>query len=407
MKKPFFFCLILAFAPALLVLAEPLYSPTWGFRLDLPEGYELTGGDKKNSFSFTSSQGLSFDLVVYTDKGSTKALAEDLEKRLSNRGKTNIFTYNHKETALMELDFGSGRDAMKGWALCMELETQASPETRGGANRKAFLAALAYGPAKPELECFHFSVLDSVEGGVGDHHLPGAVTEFFHPRGLWFTARLANSGEAAHFRENDDKAAQSVVEREFEVMKFYLNSPQWQEAWKRFYRAIFKDSFDRLEDAAFLLERSWNNAVLGPSGNGEKLAEAQTLGARSADAFYIASKALEWVQGFKYERDLLGSDFLNLVTAAREGRGDCDTRAMLWATIIAQNHTPSGIMVSREYSHAMGIADLEGQGARFPFKDDSGKQLRWLVAETTTDVAIGLIEQNVSVIDYWLGIVFE
>jgi hypothetical protein len=80
---------------------------------------------------------------------------------------------------------------------------------------------------------------------------------------------------------------------------------------------------------------------------------------------------------------------------------------MLWATIIAQNHTPSGIMVSREYSHAMGIADLEGQGARFPFKDDSGKQLRWLVAETTTDVAIGLIEQNVSVIDYWLGIVFE
>ena len=400
-----------ALVSAAFIQAEPLYSPTWGFRLDLPEGYDLTGGDKKNSFSFKSELGTILDIVVYTDKDSVKALAEDMEKRLSNKGETHIFNYNNKETAILELNIGQGRDAMAGWVLCLELETQIAPAARasvaGGANKKAYLAALAYGPAKPELECFHLSVLDSIEGGVSDHHLPGAMTEFFYPRGKWVTALLANSKEVAHFRENDAAAAQSVVEREFEVMKFYLNSPLWQEAWKRFYRAIFKDSFDRLEDAAFLLERSWNNAVLGSSDNGEKLEEAQRLGARSEEAFYIASRALEWVQGFKYERDLQGSDFVNLVTAATEGRGDCDSRAMLWATIIAQNHTPSGIMVSREYSHAMGIADLEGQGARLPFKDDGGKELRWLVAETTTDVAIGLIEQNVSVIDNWLGIVFE
>jgi hypothetical protein len=345
--------------------------------------------------------------MVYPDKASVAALAEEMEKRLSNRGKTHIFTYNNKETAVMELEIGQGRDAMTGWALCLELETQIAPAARGEPNRKAYMLALAYGPPKPELECFHLSVLDSIEGGVGDHHLPGAMTTFLHPRGKWFTAKLANSKEIAHFRENDDTAAQSVVDREFEVMKFYLNSPDWQEAWKRFYRAIFKDSFDRLEDAAFLLERSWNNAVLGPSGDGEKLEEVQRLGTRSAESFFIASKALEWVQGFIYERDLAGSDFVNLVTAAREGRGDCDSRAMLWAIIIAQSHVPSGIMVSREFSHAMGLADLEGQGARFPMKDDSGKEIRWLVAETTTDVAIGLIAETVSDVNKWLGIVFE
>ncbi|MCL1813809.1 MAG: hypothetical protein FWG29_09865 [Treponema sp.] len=407
MKKLLFLCSILILSPILLIQAEPLFSPTWEFRLDLPEGYELSGGDRKNSFSFKSSFGTSLDIMVYPDKASVAALAEEMEKRLSNRGKTHLFTYNNKETAVMELEIGQGRDVMTGWALCLELEMQVAASTKGGPNTKAYMVALAYGPPKPELQCFHLSVLDSIEGGEGDRHLPGAMTTFLHPRGKWFTAKLANSNEVAHFRENDDVAAQSVVDREFEVMKFYLESKLWQEAWKRFYRAIFKDAFDRLEDAAFLLERSWNNKVLGPSGEGEKLEEVQRLGTRNAEGFYVASKALEWVQGFEYERDLTGSDFVNLVTAAREGRGDCDSRAMLWAIIIAQAHVPSGIMVSREYSHAMGLADLEGEGARFPMKNNSGKAIRWLVAETTAKVALGLIGETVSEESKWLGITFE
>jgi hypothetical protein len=80
---------------------------------------------------------------------------------------------------------------------------------------------------------------------------------------------------------------------------------------------------------------------------------------------------------------------------------------MLWAIIIAQSHVRSGIMVSREHSHAMGLADLEGTGARFPMKDDNGRELRWLVAETTADVALGLIGESVSDVSAWLGITFE
>jgi hypothetical protein len=40
-------------------------------------------------------------------------------------------------------------------------------------------------------------------------------------------------------------------------------------------------------------------------------------------------------------------------------------------------------------------------------KDGNGKDIRWLVAETTTKVPLGLIGETVSEIDKWLGITFE
>ena len=58
-------------------------------------------------------------------------------------------------------------------------------------------------------------------------------------------------------------------------------------------------------------------------------------------------------------------------------------------------------MVSRNYSHAMGLAELPGSGAHFEVE---GKRL--LVAETTARVSIGLIGETVSEIEHWLGITF-
>jgi len=401
---------LLACLTALLALplaAESLYSPTWGFRLDLPEEYELAGGDKRNSFSFASSFGTAFEIEVYTNKGSTARIAGDIEKKLNNKGKKQVINYNGTEAVIIQLQFAHPQQKntqLTGWALCLELDgSVVNPSTKD----KGILLALAYGPDKPELQALHLSVLDSIEGGERDHRLPGAITEYLYPRGKWIQQNLANNSRKAYFRENDAKAAQSVVEREYKVMQFYVSSPKWQEAWKRFYRAIFKDSFDRLGNAAFILERSWNNSVLGPSGEGVKPEEVERLGKRGGEAVTIAQKALEWVQGFIYERDLEGSDFVNLVSAAQEGRGDCDSRALLWAIVLLQSDIPAAIMVSREFSHAMGLADLEGQGARFPMKDASGKELKWLVAETTTKVALGLIAEDVSEITKWLGIFFE
>ncbi|MDR2073716.1 MAG: hypothetical protein LBP60_09840 [Spirochaetaceae bacterium] len=379
--------------------AEPLYSPSWGFRLDLPGGYELSGGDAKNQFSFVSSFNTHFDMAIYTGRDSVLSLAEELGKKLSNRGTARSFTFNGRQAAMLELRFinpRGGSGYVTGWALCMELEQENRP----------LLAAIAYGPDREDLRCLHLSILDSIEGGTGDHNLPGPVTEYFHPRGEWKLQKLARTSTQAFFRENDARGAQALVDREFEVMKFYANTPQWQEAWKRFYRMIHKDSFSRLTDAAFILERLWNNPVPEPGEKDIRTEETERLGARSEEAMNMAAKTLEWVQGFSYERNLFGSDFVNLVSAAQEGRGDCDSRAMLWAIILEQANIPAGIMVSREYGHAMGLADISGEGARFPMKDGNNRELKWLVAETTAAVPLGRIGEHVSEISKWLGIVF-
>jgi hypothetical protein len=228
----------------------------------------------------------------------------------------------------------------------------------------------------------HLSVLDSVAPTEAERRYMGPVTEFSYPRGEIKKTRLAGLDVEAFTAAHDAEGAQALVDREFAVLKRYLNSPLWQEAWIRFYRAIYRDSWERLADAAFQLERYWNVP-----------AEENRV---------LSGKALAWIQSFLYERDLMGSDFVNLVSAAFEGRGDCDSRALLWALILAQADIPSGIMVSAEYSHAMGLADLPGAGAHFEFEGKS-----WLVAETTAPVVIGLIEQRVSDIAYWLGIDFE
>ncbi|MDR2186144.1 MAG: hypothetical protein LBO80_10860 [Treponema sp.] len=386
LAKVLFLVFIVQALTPVLIRGEPLVSPTWGFRIDPPEGYAYVDGDGMSRFSFQSPQGASLDLAVYGgsvqagNHNSVRVMAEDIQKRLNNRGTVNYFNYHNKEAALVSLDFGLGGAAREGWALCIEL----------GGETRPLLLALAYGPKGQEkLKPLHLSALDSICPTEKERRNPGPVTEFNYPRGELIRKPLPNLGVEALVYEHDAEAAQALVDREFEVLKHYLDSSLWKEAWIRFYRAIYRDSYDRLADAAFMAERAWYKQAAENTGP-------------SLAAPDLAGRAVRWVQSFAYERNFLGSDFINLVSAAFEGRGDCDSRALLWAIVLEQANIPAAIMVSREYRHAMGLADLAGTGGRFEL---GGK--KWLVAETTAPVSLGLIAESFSVTDNWLGILFE
>jgi hypothetical protein len=75
---------------------------------------------------------------------------------------------------------------------------------------------------------------------------------------------------------------------------------------------------------------------------------------------------------------------------------------MLWAIILAHANIRAAIMVSGNHSHAMGLADVGGTGARL---EAAGTM--WLVAETTDNVDIGLIAQDMSDIESWLAVIFN
>jgi len=366
--------LLLFFIPV-LVFAEPFYSPSWGFSLDLPEGYDYIDGDGKDRFSFSGADWIMFDLVVYNGSyKSMKDLVDDVNRRLENKGDVDFFNYRGKQAAVLELNFGS----FTGWGLCLTL---ARPANNNAA--APMLLALSYSPASDaDMSLFHMSALDSINPSDNDRYYPGPIMEYSYPRGE--EKQLNIAGSSITIRENDAEAAQDLIEREFGVLVNYIDSPYWREAWIRYYRFIYRDSFDRVSDAASALVRNWK----------------ETDGIQ--DDMALAKKALSFVQSFEYERNLGGSDFVNMVTAITESRGDCDSRAMLWAIILAHADIRSAMMVSRRHSHAMGLVDIAGTGARFKAYDTN-----WLVAETTEDVGIGLIAQDVSDIESWLGIVFE
>jgi len=357
-------------------------SPTWGFQLDLPPGFIYVDGNAFDRFSFEGPSNSMFDLLVYDAVYRDVAdMMQDVIHRLGNTGEITFFEYGGRDAAIVELRFAN----MEGWALGLEL----GDHPIGGS--PALLLALAYAPVGTEnVDLIHISALNSIAPTQADALRPGPIMEFAFPRGGWVDAPLAGGLGTARIRENDAEAAQMLVENEFLLLYMYQHSDYWQEAWIRFYRAIYRDSWDRIADAAFQIERG-----LRCGGAARDLDLGETDRA-------FAQRALAFVQGFYYERNLDGSDFINLVTAVTEGRGDCDTRAMLWAIILAQANIPSAIMVSRHHSHAMGLADVPGAGARF----EAGGVM-WLVAETTSDVDIGLIAASQSYIGHWLGVTFE
>ena len=353
--------------------ASPLHSATWGFSLDLPEGYEYIEGNNQDRYSFQGPNKAMLDIVVYNGVyQNVEQMANDIKRRLGSSGEIALFEYEGKAAALMDLRF---RD-FSGWGLCVELA-----KNEGNA---PLLCAMAYAPSsEADLDVFHLSALDSIAPSDLEARRPGPVMDFSYPRGEAKEIPIKGTALSALIRENDAEAAQALVDREFNLLRNYEKAPNWQQAWIRFYRAIYRDAWDRVAAAAFRLEREWNSA-------------------QGLDERAFAEKALAFVQGFTYERDLEGSDFVNLVTAVTEGRGDCDSRSMLLAMILEQADIPSAIMVSRVHSHAMGLADIPGSGARF---ETGGK--KWLVAETTDKVGIGLISADKSDIASWLGVIFN
>jgi len=344
--------------------------------MDLPESYEFKEGNANDRFSFACTSGALFDIAIYKGRYNTPAdLVNDVNKRLSNKGSADFFKYRDNQAAIFTLEFNE----FSGWGLVLTLES-ASP------SQPVFLLALAYGPASAkDLDFFHISALDSLCPTQADRRYPGPIMEYTYPRGEKKRMPLALSGVNGMICDNDAIAAQSLIEREFIVLQYFANLPNWQNAWIRYYKAIYRDSYDRIAEAASMIVRYWGGP---PSGDQEKRAFAQ--------------KALDFVQGFSYERDFSGSDFLNLVTAVTEGRGDCDSRAMLWAIVLDKSLIPASMMISRPHSHAMGLAHLTGSGARF-----ESLGIQWLVAETTAKVGLGMIAQDFSDPSNWIGVIFD
>ena len=382
-----FLCLAMLFFVAFVLLptlgAEELYSDS-GFFLELPEGFTLNDGDEHTRFSFTDPNGtLLFQIILYEPARylNAEAIRDDIVRKLSAQADSQTFTYQRREAAMADLSFSLNGETQRGWALFVN----GAPKNATGQAEKDF-ALLAYAPADRYAAYLPF-ILSCLDGFSVDQEArlyPGPVSQFFLPwnpsGGGNAELRFGDRTLRIPYDKREGDAAQATVEREYLVLKAYAQAaPELaQAAWARFYRMIYRETFHRLDFLALAFQR--------------ELSEVSDARARAA-------RLLAWTQGFKYERDPSGSDVVNPLTSAVEGRGDCDSRALLLAILTRHDNGDALLLVSAKHSHALAAFDAEGPGARFPY---GGKG--WLIGETTDDVDIGLIDATMANPADWMAV---
>ncbi len=343
----------------------------------MPSGFTPGDGDGKTRFSyFDPDGGMEYDILVFGPGryGSVDVMATDLLGQMASSGDTSRFTYQGRGAVVADLEFTLGGNPRKGYAVFIS-----------GTDRSESSYALVASAETPRFDSYAeliISCLDAFSIDRTARRFPGPISQFLFPwpadRTERKTAVLPSGSVSLPWSASEEEQERSVAEREYRVLTRYLDSETlWVDAWARYYRMVYRESAARLDT----------------------FTEAFSGSLPKDDPTESARRVLAWVQGFLYERDFAGIDFVPPLAAAFEQRGDCDSRAVVMAIILERLGVDSVLMVSRVYSHAMLAVDVPGGGQRFTYK---GKA--YLVAETTARVGMGMIDASQADFSQWLGV---
>lgn len=375
------------------LFAEIISSQNYQFAIDLPEGFVLSDTDGNGTaYEFTHSV-LPIQTAVRLYESSRyasaySALSDSLHK-LSGRGELSNFNWRNTQSSIAQFTmepFPSQRQY--GWGLAIPIPAVNS-----------ILVILAYTPESigDTLDPILLSILDSVYTDRGSYFTAGPVTSFAFPATESQSVDLCiydNTVIQTQIQKDDAEANKFVIEREFSILQTFFTikelSPYLMESYKRYYRLIFRDGYDRLKQASFDIYNHLNETLNTDGITIEKEREQQIL-----------TILLDWVQNMQYGRDLSGSDFTPLPLVLQGQKSDCDGRVMLLAVLLTHMNFKTALFVSPEKGHAiLGVAcDLPG----FKFSVDG---IEYLMCETIENVTPGLIPQNMSDPNVWLVVPF-
>jgi hypothetical protein len=367
---------LLLFGAALLPLLEAEELTTQeGAVIDMPAGFTPGEGDGRTRFSYFSPDGeVEFDILIQKpgQYPGVEEMADQMLAKLGSRGQGTGFLYQGRKALLAELSFTLNAAPRNGYALFIQ-------QTSGGGY--ALLAHVQESQLEAAAD-FIMSCLDAFSIDREARFLPGPISQFLLPRPAPHperkTAVLPGGRIELPWSPAEAQQEAYTVEREYRILTAYqADTTHWKDAWARFYRMVYRESSSRLDGFTEAFARSLPRS----------------------DPTESARRVLAWVQGFHFERDPSGPDFVPPLAAAFERRGDCDSRALVMAVILEKLGIDCVLMLSREYSHAMLAVDVPGGGQRFPF---GGRQ--YLVAETTAGVGLGMIDASQADFSKWLGV---
>lgn len=383
LQKTFFIIILsLFFYSAQKLNCEILYSPSWGYSLDLPEGFVLVEKNDSDKYLFQHSiQPVDLQIILYTKAKykNIESLSENIFSQMDMTHQDMNFIWCENKCLFSLTSFNlSGQNKkiqMAGWVLIIELNQE-----------KGWLVLFSYTESTKAKECeaLMISALDSVFINEISYIEPGPITSVLYPKKGEENISYDFNGKKINIviDKSDFEAGQSVIDREFSLLTTYLKTNYVEKAWQRYYKMIFRDSWRRILPISFAVNLELKSK--------NKLNANQT-----------AAEILKLLQGFTYTRQQDGSDFINLTQTFIESTGDCDSRSLLMVLILKQLGIDSILLVSPKHAHALSAVKISGDGAFFEY---NGK--RYLIAETTAKVKIGQIAQDMANLEDWFPVEF-
>ena len=341
----------------------------------LPDGWMLYSRDEKDRISFCDpDQTIIFQVSRYPGEyyDSDEVMMDEhlqaldiLDREISR------YSYQGRTCSLADVGFASGEINLRGWFLFLEREDWDYYLT-------AFTAAENYENSLALI----LSCLDGFSADEEGRNSQGALAAFLSSSSVVKHNSLTFNGTTLDFSWNTgrEEASRLLIEREAGILASYKEPEAFDEAWKRYYRMIYRDCRSDLDELALEINR-----VCKGMDDREK-----------------AEALLTWLQEFEYGSTSRFSDLLSPLETVLGGKGDCDALALVYALLLNRMEIPAVLMVSRHFGHALGAVAVAGEGARFT---QEGKS--YVVAEMTKDVALGQIAADQADMSRWVVISFE
>ena len=369
-----------------LLFAEPVIDETFGYALDIPEGYELSATTNDNlSLAFTHKNlPVTLAVKIYDSTEDALAVLQNALEKIGSKDEAGSFEWNKKLCAISKTQFAlpDGQE-FGGWAVC-------SPTKMEG----YYLTLLCYAPKSISEKCnsFIISTLNSLQ--INGEKSSGIITSFAYPKTGKQEISLNINGKKikTYIDKSDVEASEFVINIEFSVLAMYANHPKKIEAWKRYYNLIYRDSYARLSHVSNDIYKAFSTELKAKSPQNVELGYAQTL--------------LSWVQTFDYKRakEKTHSDFTPLPGILCGDGSDCDSRSMLVSLLLNAKNIHSVLLLSPAFSHAMAGTEINAPGQTFTDRE-TGKE--YLMGETTAKVTWGTIAQEHADKSKWFAITFE
>lgn len=381
------FCIsLLIFIFTSFCFAEPILNTELGYSLDIPEGYKLADYTEDGmSYLFTHPNiPVSLALkVVYND--NVKSTSEALElslKKLNAMFQADQFAWNNTPCSISTFNMKLDQN-YSGWATATPTKID-----------NAYLVLLCYSPSdkKDICEQFIISTLNSLCIDDYYYNTPGIITTYAFPLEGNKKINLKINGRSISTKIDkiDEEASQFVVDLEYSVLTLYAKHNAWKEAWQRYYRMIYRDSYSRMQNVSTDLYNAFFEECKEKNPLTAEISYAQIL--------------LSWTQNFNYIRanEAKQSDFTSIPSAIAGKGSDCDSRSLLLCVLLKSIGIETLLLFSPEYSHAIAATQIDAPGQKYHL---DGVEEEFIFGETTAKVTWGMIAQEHSDRSKWIPVI--